>query len=57
MKPLDQIITIREAAPLMRLGKRRVLQLCKSGALPARRSGATWLILRESAVAWRKSKP
>lgn len=46
---LDQVITAGEAVELYNLSPSAVRKACQRGQIPARKSGSTWLILREDA--------
>lgn len=44
MNPLQQIITVQEAAAIMKISERAIRQHCEKGNYTARKSGGTWLI-------------
>ncbi|MCC3376873.1 helix-turn-helix domain-containing protein [Cohnella sp. REN36] len=50
MNPLDEVLTVTEAAALLRVTPRQVQRLCKSGKLVSRYADGIYLILRQSAV-------
>jgi excisionase family DNA binding protein len=42
----DDLLTLAETAALLRLSEATVYKMCRSGAIPARKIGRQWRILR-----------
>jgi len=49
---VPELLTIREAAELLRVSHQTVYQLVRSGRLPAHRVGRQWRISQETLVGW-----
>jgi excisionase family DNA binding protein len=50
--PAPEVLTVEEAADLLQVEARLVLELAESGELPARRIGKTWRFSRVAVLAW-----
>lgn len=50
--PAGEVLTLEEAAGLLRAGTGDVLALIESGELPARRLGQQWRLSRTAVLAW-----
>ena len=45
---LNEVITVQEAAEILKISPRAVQQKCEQGKLICRKAKGTWLILRSS---------
>ena len=48
----DEVLTLAEAASLLKVSDTTVYQLTRSGELPARKVGREWRFLRSRLLAW-----
>jgi excisionase family DNA binding protein len=48
----DEVLTLDEAAALLKVSPDAVQALAKSGALPGRRVGKEWRFSRQAVIAW-----
>lgn len=51
-EPAGEVLTLEEAAGLLRAGPGDVLALIEAGELPARRLGQHWRLSRTAVLAW-----
>jgi excisionase family DNA binding protein len=51
-EPAGEVLTLEEAAGLLRVGTGDVLALVEAGELPARRLGQDWRLSRTAVLAW-----
>jgi len=54
--PTAEILTPLEVATLLRCDRDKVYRLLKTGELPGRRVGGSWLIRRERLMEWLDGK-
>ncbi|MCK5548610.1 MAG: helix-turn-helix domain-containing protein, partial [Thermoplasmata archaeon] len=50
------LLTVQEAAKILRVIPRRVLQFIKEGRLKAKKAGRQWFIVRSDLMAFKKIK-
>jgi excisionase family DNA binding protein len=55
-KILHSVLTAQEAAQLWRLSRNAISDACRRGALPARKSGQTWLITFEDMLIYQDGR-
>jgi excisionase family DNA binding protein len=55
--PLSEVLTLDEAAALLRVERDIVLQLAEGDAIPARRVGTEWRFRRSALLAWLEGDP
>jgi excisionase family DNA binding protein len=55
--PAPEVLTVDEAAALLRVSPDVVYRLALAGELPARRVGAQWRLLRSEVFEWLASPP
>ncbi len=51
---MEQLITVKEAAEILRLCPSTIYRLLRRGLLPGHRFGASWRLTRDELLAWRK---
>jgi excisionase family DNA binding protein len=50
--PPPEVMTVEQAAELLQVEMRTVLELAESGQLPGRRLGSTWRFSRKAIIEW-----
>jgi len=56
-EPMPDVLTAGEAASLLRVGEREVVEAAERGELPGRRIGDEWRFSREAVMAWLGGAP
>jgi excisionase family DNA binding protein len=52
---IDEMITLKEARELLKIGRNTMYKLVRLGQIPARKVGAEWRIVKRNLIEWMNS--
>ena len=53
---MDELLTLKETRKILKVSRNTMYNLVRTGAIPARKVGSEWRIMRSSLLTWMKER-